>query len=160
MSSFRRKLAIAIAICAIISLTSGVSGFTAVTADRSTSVEIATQTSAYISFDGELNCGDNDIITNNFAHRATLSEGGVNVTVNNGKLRFGPDSGSTKLIHDGGSKTFPRGGFSSKKLNSGESVHIHVDQENTTANSVTVDVDANGSIVAIDTTATVVVGCR
>ena len=53
MSSFRRKLAIAIAICAIVS--SGVSGFTAVTADRSTSVEIATQTSAYISFDGELN---------------------------------------------------------------------------------------------------------
>ena len=55
MSSFRRKLAIAIAMCATIGLTSGVSGFTAVTADRSTSVEIATQTSAYISFDGELN---------------------------------------------------------------------------------------------------------
>ena len=159
MSSFRRKLAIAIAICAIISLTSGVSGFTSVTADRSTSVEIATQTNAYLSFDDELECGNNSIITNNFADGTTLNKGEVNVTVNSGKLRFGSDSGSTTLIHSDESKKFPENGFSSEELDSGGSVTIQVDAENTTADSVTVDVDASGSAVAVDTTATVDVDC-
>ncbi|CAJ51728.1 hypothetical protein [Haloquadratum walsbyi] len=158
MSSFRRKLAIAIAMCATIGLTSGVSGFTAVTADRSTSVEIATQTSAYISFGDELACGNNDIITNNFADGTTLNEGEVTVTAKGGKLRFGPRE--SNLLNNGHSETFPEnGGFSSDSLNSGGSVTIHVDSENTTAGSVTVHVDASGSAVAVNTTATVNVVC-
>ena len=88
-----------------------------------------------------------------------MGEGQVTVTVNSGKLRFGPDSGSTDLIHSDESKKFPENGFSSEKLDSGGSVTIHVDSENTTADSVTVDVDASGSAVAVNTTATVGVDC-
>ena len=88
-----------------------------------------------------------------------MGEGQVTVTVNSGKLRFGPDSGSTDLIHSDESKKFPENGFSSEKLDSGDSVTIRVDSKNTTADSVTVDVDASGSAVAVDTTATVDVDC-
>lgn len=163
MNSLRRRLAVAVAICAIIGFVSGVGGYNTTSMDRMDNSDIVTvedPTEAYISFNSELNCGDNDnIITNNFADGTTLNEGKVTVTAEGGKLRFGSDSGSTDLIHGGGSKTFPEDGFSSDRLNSGGSVTIHVDAENTTADSVTVDVDASGSAVAVDTTATVDVDC-
>ena len=162
MNSLRRRLAVAVAMCAIIGFVSGVGGYKTTSMDRMDNSDIVTvedPTEAYISFNSELNCGDNDnIITNNFADGTTLNEGEVTVTVNSGKLRFGPNG--NKVLNNDDSETFPENGFSSDPLGSGGSVHIHVDQENTTADSVTVDVDANGSAVAVDTTATVVVGCR
>lgn len=162
MNSLRRRLAVAVAICAIIGFVSGVGGYNATSMDRMDNSDIVTvedPTEAYISFDDKLECRDNYIITNNFADGTTLNEGKVTVTPEGGKLRFGPDSGSTELIHSNESKTFPQGGFSSDPLNSGHSITIHVDSKNTTADSVTVDVDASGSTVAVDTTATVDVDC-
>ena len=157
MSSFRRKLAIAIAICAIISLTSGVSGFTAVTADRSTSVEIATQTNAYLSFAGSVNCEtETKIVTNEFP--SELNEGDITVTPQGGNLTFG-FHGDTKdeFNHDEGN-TFD---VDEAPLESGESLTIQIDSETTnTAHKVRVSVDASGPTVAVDTSTTVDIECN
>ena len=155
MSSFRRKLAIAIAICAIISLTSGVSGFTSVTADRSTSVEIATQTNAYLSFAGSVDC-ETKLVTNEFP--SELNEGDITVTPQGGNLTFG-FHGDTKdeFNHD------ERNIFDVNEapLESGESLTIQIDSETTnTAHKVRVSVDASGPTVAVDTSTTVNIECN
>lgn len=161
MNSLRRRLAVAVAICAIIGFVSGVGGYNTTSMDRMDNSDIVTvedPTEAYISFDDKLECGDNDIIiTNNFADETTLNEGEVTVTAEGGKLRFGPNG--NKVLNNGDSETFPENGFSSDPLGSEDSVTIRVDSKNTTATSVTVGVDASGSAVAVDTTATVDVDC-
>jgi hypothetical protein len=120
--------------------------------DNSDIVTVEDPTKAYISFDDKLECGDNDIIiTNNFADETTLNEGEVTVTAQGGKLRFGPNG--DKVLNNDDSETF------SVSLNPGDSVTIQVDSKNTTATSVTVGVDASGSAVAVNTTATVGVDC-
>ena len=155
MSFFRRKLAIAIAICAIISLTSGVSGFTSVTADRSTSVEIATQTNAYLSFAGSVDC-ETKLVTNEFP--SELNEGDITVTPQGGNLTFG-FHGDTKdeFNHDEGN-TFD---VDEAPLESGELLTIQIDSETTnTARKVRVSVDASGPTVAVDTSTTVDIECN
>ena len=154
MNSLRRRLAVAVAICAIIGFVSGVGGYNTTSMDRMDNPDIVTvedPTKAYISFGDKLECGDNDIITNNFADGTTLNKGEVTVTAEGGKLRLGSSGGN--LVNNGDSETF------SVSLNPGDSVTIQVDSKNTTANSVTVGVDASGSAVAVNTTATVGVDC-
>jgi hypothetical protein len=160
MNSFRRKLAIAIAICAIISLTSGVSGFTSVTADRSTSVAIVDQTDAYISFPEEVNCenGKNDIIMNKFPSK--LNDGKIIVTPQNGNLTFGFHGDSKEEFEDGNSNIFEID--DEAPLKSGESLTIRIDSETTnTAENLKIEVvDASGPTVAVDTSTTVDIKCN
>lgn len=155
MSFFRRKLAIAIAMCVIISLTSGVSGFTAVTADRSTSVEIATQTNAYLSFAGSVNC-ETEIVTNEFP--SELTDGQVIVAPQGGNLTFGFHDDMKEEFNHGEGNTFK---IDEAPLESGDSLTIQIDSETTnTAHKVRVSVDASGPTVAVNTSTTVNIECN
>lgn len=112
MSRRRRRLAALLALCAVVSLSLGVGGYSSVSADRNVSVNVAPPEEAYLAFSDNLQCGagngvgDNKhFVKNQFAGNTTIDRIEVEVTAVDGSVRVGDGTGGTTTPVSAGEPT-------------------------------------------------------
>lgn len=99
-----RRIFAVLTLCAAVSLSFGVSGYSSVSAERGVSVTVVEPEEAYLAFGDSLQCGmgggtgdNNEFIHNQFGSNTTIEHIRVTVTAIGGYIRVGTGGRATNL---------------------------------------------------------------
>jgi hypothetical protein len=154
MSRRTRRIVALIALCVAVSMALGVGGYSSASAERSVSVSVVDDESAYLGVPGgTLHCGRNTIFYNQFPEPVT--GGHVGVTPNGDHLVLRHD-GDFVEAHEDQEVRIPI----EEDISAGKQFRIQLKPINDSAHSVTIDIELNGSSFSVSTTETRYVACE
>jgi|GEM_PF-6728329 len=142
-----------LALCAAVSLSVSVGGFSSVSAERGVSVTVVENEDAFLGVpESELSCGNsNRLFYNRFSEPVT--DGRVEVT---------PREGELKVKRDSGFETYnqPFTLYVTGNVTPGEGFPFHITPVNESATEVEMDIDVSGPGFDISTTSERGVSCE
>ena len=154
MSRRTRRVVALVALCVAASMALGVGSYSSVSADRSVSVSVVGDKSAYLGVrGGTLHCGDNAVFHNQFSEPVTGGYVGVTPVGDDLVVRH---DGDFVEAHEGEETTIPIG----ENVSPGKPFKIQLKPINNSADSVTLDIEVNGSGFSVSTTQSRYVDCQ